>query len=59
MKFCFNLELDLMGCKKSEVVDVDAVELEGMSDDEIDDYVEQELLRDWAYQHIDYWCKRE
>lgn len=59
MKFRFNLELNLMGCKKSEVIDVDDDELEGMSDDEIDLYVERELLRDWAYQQMDYWCERE
>ena len=47
------LDIGYVGTERIEMFDFTADELEGMSEDEVNAYIEEEV-REWAFQHIEW-----
>lgn len=54
MKIRGFISLDLSGCEKSEEIEIDDAEMEGMSEQERKDYIYKQV-RETLYQYIDTW----
>jgi hypothetical protein len=59
MKVKFTVALGLVGCKQSEVVDIPEDDVEGLSEDGLQDYL-QEYALDWQTNYVDvYWSVQD
>lgn len=54
MKIKGYISLNLVGCEQSETFEIDDADLEGLSDEEREDFIYEEL-RAVLYQYIDMW----
>ena len=57
MKIRVQASLDLVGCKVETIMEVPDEELEGMSDADIDYYINAEYAQDWAMEQLDYYAE--
>ena len=47
-------------CKKQQTIEIDDIEIEGMNEDEIDEYISKEYLELFVWESVDYcWEKVE
>jgi hypothetical protein len=58
MKFKFHVGMNLSGCEITEIVDIPDKELENMSDDEMQNFVDKEFLEEWMYDRINFYAER-
>lgn len=58
MKIRVGMSMGLEGCHREAVLDIPDNELDGMSDEEIDDLCE-EYARAWLDEILDYWWEVE
>jgi len=54
MKIKGFISLNLVGCEQSEEIEIDDADVEGMTDEQREDYIYAQL-RDVLYQYIDTW----
>lgn len=52
-KYKFYVSTGYMGSLKEEIIDVPDEELEGMSEDEKDDYINETYYQDWLTNNAD------
>jgi hypothetical protein len=56
MKVEFSVRMHLLGCTRKSVIDVPDDELEGLSEQERDKYID-EYAQDWLWEQIEYGWK--